>query len=330
MITVGSAFGTYALPYGKDFFAEPLTTLAIVLSIEFLIGGRCELAGVARGRRDNTARIGRVVAVLPIIVWVYRGFRAAFVYGSIAAIGAVVDAVYDQYRFGSVLKSGHGSEGFTTPFLHGAAGLLFSPRRACSFSRQSSSSLFWVQSGSGRRSSACRRSDCCESLGVLRSLGCMAFMARRLELGPAASSPGGDPVHALAVPSDQEGTPPSALDSWPPDSSCPHRRSSYPRGLSSSIILCHRWGRASCVSTDSFRLQPDTASTTCETQPRVIRVDTSPCGKSTWDSSAPRACWQVSPDRSSSRLRSSWRSDVVPIWRNHSPPGQTPPSPHAA
>ena len=131
VIAAGSAFGTYALPYGKDFFAEPLTTLAIVLSIEFLIGGRCELAGVALALAVTTRPESVVlVAVLPIIVWVFRGFREAFVYGAIAAIGAVVDAVYDQYRFGSVLKSGYGSEGFSTPFLHGAAGLLFSPEKS--------------------------------------------------------------------------------------------------------------------------------------------------------------------------------------------------------
>ena len=71
-----------------------------------------------------------LVAILPLIVWAFRGFRHAFVYGAVAAIGAVVDAVYDQYRFGSVLKSGYGSEGFTTPFLHGAAELLFSPEKS--------------------------------------------------------------------------------------------------------------------------------------------------------------------------------------------------------
>jgi len=131
VIAVGSAFGTYALPYGKDFFAEPLTTLAIVLSIEFLMSGRCELAGVALAVAVTTRPETVVlVAILPIIVWAFRGFREAFVYGAVGAIGAVVDAVYDQYRFGSVLKSGYGSEGFTTPFVHGAAGFLYSPEKS--------------------------------------------------------------------------------------------------------------------------------------------------------------------------------------------------------
>ena len=131
VIAVGSAFGTFALPYGKDFFAEPLTTLAIVLSFEFLMNGRYELAGaalaVAVTTRPETVVL---VVILPIIVWALRGFREAFVYGTVAAIGAVVDAVYDQYRFGSILKTGYGSEGFTTPFLHGAAELLFSPEKS--------------------------------------------------------------------------------------------------------------------------------------------------------------------------------------------------------
>ena len=131
VIAVGSAFGTFALPYGKDFFAEPLTTLALVLSIEFLISDRYELAGVALAVAVTTRPETVVlVGVLPIIVWVFRGFREAFTYGAIASIGAVIDAVYDQYRFASLVKSGYGSEGFTTPFIHGAAGLLFSPEKS--------------------------------------------------------------------------------------------------------------------------------------------------------------------------------------------------------
>ena len=130
VIAVGSAFGTYALPYGKDFFAEPLTTLAIVLSIEFLINGRYEPADALAAAVTTRPESVVLVAILPLIVWAFRGFRKAFVYGAVAAIGAVVDAVYDQYRFGSVLKTGYGSEGFTTPFIHGAAELLFSPEKS--------------------------------------------------------------------------------------------------------------------------------------------------------------------------------------------------------
>jgi hypothetical protein len=128
---VGSVFGTYALPYGKDFFAEPLTTLAIVLSIEFLLSGRYAIAGAALTVAVTTRPESAVlVAVLPLIVWVFRGLRDAFTYGAIAAIGVVVDLVYNQSRFGSIFKTGYGSEGFSTPFLHGAAGLLFSPEKS--------------------------------------------------------------------------------------------------------------------------------------------------------------------------------------------------------
>src|SRR6202012_3831621 len=68
VIAVGSAFGTFALPYGKDFFAEPLTTLAIVLSIEFLINGRFELAGVALAVAITTRPESVVLAaILPIV-----------------------------------------------------------------------------------------------------------------------------------------------------------------------------------------------------------------------------------------------------------------------
>ena len=131
VIAVGSVFGTYALPYGKDFFAEPLTALAIVLSIEFLINGRCVPAGVALAAAVTTRPESVVlVAILPMIVWIFLGFRKAFVYGAVAAIGPVLDAAYNQYRFGSVLKTGYEGEGFSTPFFHGAAGFLFSPEKS--------------------------------------------------------------------------------------------------------------------------------------------------------------------------------------------------------
>ena len=151
VIAVGSLFGTYALPYGKEFFAEPLTTLAIVLSIECLIAGRWELAGLALAAAVTTRPESIVlVAILPIIIWAFRGFREGFVFGSIAAIGAVVDAAYNQYRFGSMLKTGYGSEGFTTPFLHGATEFLVSPEKEHSpLSLQLSSSLSWARSGPG-------------------------------------------------------------------------------------------------------------------------------------------------------------------------------------
>lgn len=131
VIAIGSVFGTYALPYGKDFFTEPLTALAIVLSIEFLVNGRCELAGAALAAAIATRPESVVLlAILPVIVWVFLGLRKAFVYGAVAALGAVLCAAYNQYRFGSILKTGYESEGFSTPFFHGAAGLLFSPEKS--------------------------------------------------------------------------------------------------------------------------------------------------------------------------------------------------------
>ena len=130
VVAVGAVFGTYALPYGKDFFSEPLTALAIAVSFREILAGRALTAGLALALAITTRpEAGVLLAVLPLIVWSFQGSRRAIVYGAAAAMGGLVDAAYDQYRFGSVFNSGYKGEGFTTPFFHGAAGLIYSPTK---------------------------------------------------------------------------------------------------------------------------------------------------------------------------------------------------------
>lgn len=130
IIAFGTVFGTYALPYGKDFFSEPLTTLGIMLCIESLLADRSTLAGVwisvAVVTRPETIVLLPLFAL--IVLW-DRSLQVAVRFALVGAIGVAVDLLYNLYRFGDPLSTGyHG--GFTTPFLHGAVGLLFTSHKS--------------------------------------------------------------------------------------------------------------------------------------------------------------------------------------------------------
>jgi|GEM_PF-1109861 len=131
VVAVGAVAGTYALPYGKDFFSEPLTALGIAIAIDRLLARRYAVAGLGLGLAVVTRPEAVVLVVLmPAVVWRFRDFQGAVRFGLVAAAGGLVDAGYNLLRFGSVLKSGYGREGFSTPFFHGAAGLLFGTNKS--------------------------------------------------------------------------------------------------------------------------------------------------------------------------------------------------------
>jgi hypothetical protein len=131
VLAAGAVLGTYALPYGKDFFSEPLTALGIAIALERLLASRYRTAGLGLAlavvTRPQTVLL---VPVISLIVWRYRGFRPALDFALVAAVGVVVDALYNVVRFGSVLNSGYGGESFSTPFLRGAVGLLFGTNKS--------------------------------------------------------------------------------------------------------------------------------------------------------------------------------------------------------
>jgi len=131
LIAVGSVVGTFALPYGKDFFSEPLTALGIAIAIERLLAQKYWAAGLGVGLAIITRPETLVLAPLwPLIVWRYRDLRGAASFALAIVPSIVIDALYDWLRFGNALKSGYGNEGFTTPFFHGAAGLLFGTNKS--------------------------------------------------------------------------------------------------------------------------------------------------------------------------------------------------------
>jgi hypothetical protein len=131
LVAVGSVAGTFLLPYTKEFFSEPLAALGIVLAIERALARRPAAAGVAMA----VAVLARpqslvIVPLLLLVVLRRQGVRA--VLGTAAPIGAsvVLTVAYNLLRFGNPLHFGYQDQGFTTPFLEGAAGLLLDPAKS--------------------------------------------------------------------------------------------------------------------------------------------------------------------------------------------------------
>lgn len=131
LVGVGSVIGTFMLPYTKEFFAEPLTTLLLVITFERLLADRPAASGFALGLAVLTRAQNIVLAPLILLVALRRqGLAGAL--GAVASmtLGVVVTLAYNLLRFGSPFEFGYEDVGFTTPFFQGATGLLFNPLKS--------------------------------------------------------------------------------------------------------------------------------------------------------------------------------------------------------
>jgi len=135
LVAAGALLGTYLLPYGSDFFTEPIVALGLVVMVERALAGRELQAGAALAfavlARPQTA----VCAPLLFAFLLARGagFNAIVRTLPPLAIAAVVTVAYNLARFGEPLEFGYRppvDPGFTTPFVRGAGGLLFSPEKS--------------------------------------------------------------------------------------------------------------------------------------------------------------------------------------------------------
>jgi SAM-dependent methyltransferase len=128
MVAVGGVAGTFALPYGKEFFSEPLATLALVVTVERLLARRPGWAGLALGMAVLTRPQNLLFApVAAAVVWRTQGPRAVLGLAAGVLPGVVLTFAYNWLRFGDPTKLGYDDVGLTTPFLDGAAGLLGDP-----------------------------------------------------------------------------------------------------------------------------------------------------------------------------------------------------------
>ena len=135
LVAAGTALGTYLLPYGRDFFAEPLVALALVLMVERALAGRGLQAGTALGLAVLARPQSALLAPLLFGYLLLRGGGIAAVLRTLPpiVIAALITVAYNLHRFRDPLEFGYSppvDPGFTTPLLEGASGLLFSPEKS--------------------------------------------------------------------------------------------------------------------------------------------------------------------------------------------------------
>jgi SAM-dependent methyltransferase len=131
LVGVGSVIGTFMLPYTKEFFAEPLTALLLVVAFERLLADSPIASGFALGLAVLTRAQNIVLAPLILLIALRRrGLAGAL--GAVASmtLGVAVTLAYNHVRFGSPFEFGYEDVGFTTPFFEGATGLLFNPLKS--------------------------------------------------------------------------------------------------------------------------------------------------------------------------------------------------------
>jgi hypothetical protein len=135
LVAAGTVLGTYLLPYGRDFFTEPLVALGLVLMIERSLAGHHGQAGAALAFAVLARPQSAVFAPLLFAFVLLRGGGLRAVAGTLpplVVVGAIT-AAYNILRFSDPLEFGYrppADPGFTTPFFEGAAGLLASPEKS--------------------------------------------------------------------------------------------------------------------------------------------------------------------------------------------------------
>jgi hypothetical protein len=138
LVAAGTVLGTYVLPYGRDFFTEPLVALGLVVMVERALARRELQAGAALAlavlaRPQSAAFAPLLLAYLALRDGGGGGLRAAARSAPPLALAAAVTVAYNLYRFSDATEFGYRppvDPGFTTPLLEGTAGLLFSPEKS--------------------------------------------------------------------------------------------------------------------------------------------------------------------------------------------------------
>jgi len=134
LVALGSVFGTYLLVYSKDFYGEPLAALCLVLSVERAVARRPGLSGAAAAAAALTRP--QCFAFAPLLLWRLHsdgGWVAVRKAAPTILASVVISLAYNFVRFGDVFNFGYSTElpqGFTNPFLSGAAGLLLHPKKS--------------------------------------------------------------------------------------------------------------------------------------------------------------------------------------------------------
>jgi hypothetical protein len=131
LVGAGGVVGTFALPYSKEFFSEPLAALCLVVTIERLLASRSGAAGLVMAAAVLTrAQTLLFAPLLLFVAWRRQGTAGLLRAGAGLAAGLVATLAYNIARYGDPLSFGYQDVGFTTPLLKGAGGLLFNPLKS--------------------------------------------------------------------------------------------------------------------------------------------------------------------------------------------------------
>lgn len=124
-VALGIAFGTFLMPYSKDFYSEPLVCLALLACFLWVHTARYELAALALGfaclTRPQTLLLVPVFLVVVGLADRRRVVRAAVIVGAFV----VLMGLYNWIRFDDALKFGYQGEGFDGDVIVAGKGLLF-------------------------------------------------------------------------------------------------------------------------------------------------------------------------------------------------------------
>ena len=135
LVAAGTVLGTFLLPYGRDFFTEPLVALGLVVMVERALAGRELQAGAALALAVLARPQSAAFAPLLFGFLLLRGGGIPAIVRTLPPLAgaAVVTVAYNLYRFHDALEFGYkppADPGFTTPLLDGAGGLLLSPEKS--------------------------------------------------------------------------------------------------------------------------------------------------------------------------------------------------------
>ena len=135
LVAAGAVLGTYLLPYGRDFFTEPLVALGLVVMVERALAGREQQAALALAAAVLARPQSAAFAPLLLGFLALRGVGVRALARTIPplAFAAIVTVAYNVFRFDDPLEFGYRlpvDPGFETPLLEGTAGLLFGPEKS--------------------------------------------------------------------------------------------------------------------------------------------------------------------------------------------------------
>jgi hypothetical protein len=135
LVAAGTVLGTYLLPYGRDFFTEPLVALGLVVMVERALAGREQQAALALAAAVLARPQSAAFAPLLFGFLALRGAGVRALASTVPplAFAALVTVAYNVYRFHDPLEFGYRppvDPGFTTPLLTGTAGLVFGPEKS--------------------------------------------------------------------------------------------------------------------------------------------------------------------------------------------------------